>query len=309
MIIDAHAHLFESLDVYHKPWLDGIKAHFFSKLEPKEFDSWLSALDGKVETLIKDMDEAGVDKAIALPSGCALAYGEEMPRISIWRSVEYVAEAQKRYPTRIIGFARVDPLRKDSVELLTKAVKEWGLKGVKIVPPVPLTDEAVQPLMNKIDEFGLIVLSHTGVNPPPYPSRLGDPMVLDTLAARFPRIRFIAAHYAKGFEEFLTALLFQRRGRIYADLSMWQEECASSRWWFTLKMRNLMDRIPHSILMGSDWPFIRKSHPLSYKDWFAAIRNLKIPDLLGQLDWGMKDFSPEEKDWILGRNAQSLLGL
>jgi len=309
MIIDAHAHLFESLDVYHKQWLDGVKSHFRSKLDRKEYEIWEASMDGRVETLIKDMDEAGVDKAIALPSGCALAYGEEMPRISIWRSVEYVAESQKKYPDRIIGFARIDPLRKDSINLLEKAVKEWGLKGVKMVPPLPLTDETAQPLMSKINEFELIFICHTGVNPPPYPSHFGDPRTLETLAVRFPKIKFVAAHYAKGFEDFLTALLFQRQGRMYADLSMWQEECALSRWWFTLKMRNLMDRIPRSLLMGSDWPFVRKSHPLSYKEWFDSIRNLKIPDTLIQCGWGMKDFSREEKDMILGKNARSLLGI
>jgi hypothetical protein len=255
------------------------------------------------------MDEAGVDQAVALPSGCALAYGEEMPRKSIWKSVEYVAECQKKYPNRIIGFTRLDPLRKDSIELLTKAVKDWGLKGVKMVPPLPLTDETVQPLMSKINEYELILLSHTGMNPPPYPSRFGDPKDLEILAARFPKIKFIAAHYAKGFEDYLTALLFQRQGRIFADISMWQEECFLSRWWFTLKMRNLMDRIPRSILMGSDWPFVRKSHPLSYKDWFESIRNLKIPEALLQYEWGMKDFSREEKDMILGGNAKLLLGI
>ena len=86
MVIDAHAHLFESLDVYHKQWLDGVRTHFRSKLNPTEFEIWESSLNGRVETLIKDMDEAGVDKAVALPSGCAMAYGEEMPRISIWKT-------------------------------------------------------------------------------------------------------------------------------------------------------------------------------------------------------------------------------
>ena len=81
----------------------------------------------RVETLIRDMDEAGVDKTIALPSSSSMASGEEPPKISLWRVNEYVAEAQNRYPDRIIGFARVDTPRKDAVDVLVKAVKDWGL--------------------------------------------------------------------------------------------------------------------------------------------------------------------------------------
>jgi len=103
MIIDAHAHLFESLEVYQKSWLDGVKAHNRRLRSKDEYERWEASLDGRVETLLKDMDDAGVDKAIALPSGCAIAYADELPKISIWRSNEYVAEAQRKYPNRIIG--------------------------------------------------------------------------------------------------------------------------------------------------------------------------------------------------------------
>ena len=308
MIIDAHAHLFESLDVYQRSWLDGLKEGMRQKMSPKGYEEWLASLDGRVETLIKDMDEAKIDKSVALPSGCAIAYAEEPPKISIWRSTEYVAEAQSRYPDRIIGFARVDPLRKDSIELLVKAVTEWKLKGVKMVPTIPVTDETVQPIMHKVEELGVPLLAHTGVNPIPYISKNGDPIFLDTLTARFPKMKIIAAHYAKGFEDLLTAIIAHRGGRIYADLGMWQEECAKSPWQFILKMRSLMDRIPRFVLMASDWPF-SKVVPMSHKEWFDAIRNLKIPDQVLQLGLGIKDFSQEEKDMILGENARSLLGL
>ncbi len=55
MIIDAHAHLFESLDVYQKSWLDGLKEGMRQKMSAKGYEEWLASLDGRVETLIKDM--------------------------------------------------------------------------------------------------------------------------------------------------------------------------------------------------------------------------------------------------------------
>ena len=68
-----------------------------------------------------------------------------------------------------------------------------------------------------------------------------------------------------------------------------------------------MDRIPSLILMGSDWPWA-KNAPLSHKAWFDAIRNLKIPEPVLRLGLGVKDFSQEEKDRILGENARTLFG-
>ena len=68
-----------------------------------------------------------------------------------------------------------------------------------------------------------------------------------------------------------------------------------------------MDKIPNSVLMGSDWPWIIRSPHPTYKQWFDVIRNLKIPEPVLQLGLGIKDFSQEEKDKLLGENARALL--
>jgi len=307
MIIDVHTHIFESLDVFQKTWLENYRAHKKSQLGDKEYEKWEANFDGRAETLIRDMDEAGVDKAIALTTYPSVAHGEELPKISLWRCNEYTAEAQRKYPDRIIGFARVDPLRKDAIELLVKAITQWGLKGVKIHPTTPVTDEVVQPVMSKINEMEIPVLIHMGVDPIPFLAKNGNPVDLDTLTARFPKLKIIAAHHARGFEELLTSVILSRRGRIYSDLAIWQNEVVLSPWRFILKMRNLMDWIPRYVLMGTDWPFLK--NPLSHKGWFEAVKNLKIPEPVLQLGLGIKDFSREEKDMILGENAKTFLGI
>jgi len=305
MVIDAHAHLFESLDVFQKSWLESLKTHKRIQLGNKGYEKWEATFNGRVETLIQDMDQAGIDKAVVLPSFPSVAHGEELPKISIWRCNEYAAEAQRKYPDRIIGFARVDPLRKDALDLLLKAVIEWGLKGVKIHPTTPVTDEVVQPLMSKINELEILVLFHMGVDPIPFLAKNGDPVCLDTLTVRFPKMKIIAAHHARGFEELLTAIILNRLGKIYSDLACWQYEYAFSPWRFIIKMRYFMDRIPRFVLMGSDWPYT-KNAPLSHKEWFDAIRNLKIPEPVLKLGLGIRDFSQEEKDMLLGENARFL---
>jgi len=61
--------------------------------------------------------------------------------------------------------------------------------------------------------------------------------------------------------------------------------------------------------MASDWPFLKTPPLPTHKEWFDIIRNLKIPEPVMQLGIGIKDFSQEEKDLILGGNAERFLGL
>jgi predicted TIM-barrel fold metal-dependent hydrolase len=74
-------------------------------------------------------------------------------------------------------------------------------------------------------------------------------------------------------------------------------------------MRYLMDKVPHAPLMGTDWPFIKTPPMPTHKEWFDAIRNLKVPDKVLESGLPINDFTQEEKDMILGENARSMLGI
>lgn len=72
--------------------------------------------------LLKFMDEQGIGKSIVLP-------------ISPFISNEYVAKAVSINPERLIGFASVQPgLGRYAIEELEHAVKDLGLKGLKLHP-------------------------------------------------------------------------------------------------------------------------------------------------------------------------------
>jgi len=308
MVIDVHTHIFESLAAFPKVWVDELYQSKVASLGKEVADRFLAGYDGRVEALIKDMDEAGVDKSVVLPLDFAIMCRQE-PEISVWRANEYAAEAQSKYPDRIIAFVGVDPLRRDAVELLETAVTKWGLKGVKIYPTTfRVTDDVVQPFMKKVNELEIPALFHQGSDPLPYVIKYGNPVDLDTLTLLYPKMKIIAAHYAPGYENILTGILRYKQGRIYADLALMQGyEWRLSPWHFTMQMRYWMDKFPRSILMGSDWPFMRRPPVPSHKEWFDIIRNLKIPKQVLELGLGIKDFTQEEKDMILGENARSLL--
>ena len=81
-----------------------------------------------IEDTIKDMDEAGVDKAVIVAIDAETTYKYKV-------SNELIADTVKLYPDRLIGFASVDPNKGFvAIEELKKAVTGLGLKGLKLIP-------------------------------------------------------------------------------------------------------------------------------------------------------------------------------
>lgn len=78
------------------------------------------------ETIIRLMDEAGIDQSIIMTY-------VDAPDVD--GSIEYIAESVRKYPGRLIGYARMNPRRgKDAQLLFRKAMEEYGFKGLKLHP-------------------------------------------------------------------------------------------------------------------------------------------------------------------------------
>jgi len=309
MIIDAHVHLLKRREAYPKVFLNQLYRIWEDKFGKEGLEGRKAQLDGRFELLINDMNEAGVDKSVVSSVDLGVMCQEE-PEVTIWENNEYVAEAQRKYPDRIVGFVGVDPQRKDSVELLEKGITEWGLRGVKIFPTMyKVTDEKIQPFLEKVNELEVPVLFHQGMDPIPFLMQYGNPVDLNTLTLKYPNMKIIAAHVARGFDDLLIEIITYSGGRMTTDLSQYQHLYLNTRWHFIMKMRYLMDRIPGAVLMGSDWPFVKMPPLPTHKEWFDVIRNLKMPEPVLQSGLGIRDFSPLEKDLILGENARRFLGI
>ena len=142
----------------------------------------------------------------------------------------------------------------------------------------------------------------------PFDIRNGDPADLDVLFTWYPKMKIIAAHLGKGYEDLVMALMWYKTPAMYTDLAGSQYDARLSPWHLLMRIRHMMDMRPNALLMASDWPFIANTPPIpNHKEWFDFIRNLKLPEVALQL--GMKDFTQEEKDKILGENARVLLKL
>ena len=259
MIIDCHTHIESNIRATAPETWGRMCKKASAVLGDEEFKKWQVDFDCTVEALIKDMDEAGIDKSIVFSSP------EEK---------EYAAEAQRKYPDRVIGYLFIELLEptNETLKLLDTAITEWGLKGVKIMPYCPLTDKSWRKFMDKVYELEVPILVHMGTNPGPINEGF-IPKYLPELVERYPKMRIQVAHVAKGYEGLLTDVIAEKRaGRIVCDLAAWQAYYEESPWHFTMQMRYLMDRMPDRIVLGSDWPVATLGRGLSNKEWFDAIR-------------------------------------
>jgi predicted TIM-barrel fold metal-dependent hydrolase len=135
-----------------------------------------SALQGDLfpEQVIKVMDEGGVDKAVVFP----VQYRDF--RQAIQEIKGYVDE----HPDRLIGFARVGNTP-DAAEILEWAVKELGMKGVKIhhgLEKIPVDSPHLDAVMKKAEELDVPVIFdafvHNADKAMATAERYGGPIIL-----------------------------------------------------------------------------------------------------------------------------------
>ena len=141
-----------------------------------------------VEELLKSMERAGVDKAV---TWLQPSYTRELDR-----SNEYVHEAMKEHPEKILGFGWVDPNL--GVEKAKAAVKkhvyEYGFYGVKLNGAQNnfyIDDPVLSiPVIEEIAETGKILALHVGADA--YDRT--NPFRVGKIARRFPDLQILMVH-------------------------------------------------------------------------------------------------------------------
>jgi predicted TIM-barrel fold metal-dependent hydrolase len=134
--------------------------------------------------LLRQMDEAGVDRAVIQPEDRMLAvYNEEGNRALL--------DAARAHPDRFIPACTANPWFGDrAVESLRRAAGE-GARVAVFAPAVQgflLGDEILDPLLETAGRETLVVYVHTG------PHLHATPWQLALVAERHPRIPFLMGH-------------------------------------------------------------------------------------------------------------------
>ena len=195
-MIDFHVHPLLVAEMRERyPELDRAASHdgFFiaSRAQP-------------LETLLLELDVAGLEKAVLLPIDTLRTRG-----LASFTN-EQIAELVAMAPDRLIGFASVDPLPPDAAGRLLQAVEELGLRGLKLSPPSQdfyADDRQAYPVYEQAQALGIPVVIHTGMSWEPN-ARLayGRPLRLEPILADFPELRVVATHFGWPWSLELAAL-------------------------------------------------------------------------------------------------------
>lgn len=261
MIIDAHMHVWPDhvADAMHNQRPAGMPLRF----------------DGKVSGLLRTMDEAGIDKGLALGVGVKASV--------VARTNEFIGTVPR---DRLVPMGTVHP--ELSVEENIKHLKDNGIVGVKLHPlfqALSLSDPRVRDICAALAEEGMPIISHVGSGGDDEANERGNPAALRALADDLPDLKLIACHYG-GYHRLDDAEEHVVGSRVTLETS-WPPSLAEleKERLVAIIRRHGADRV----VFGSDWPMADPGAEI------AVIRDLGL--------------TKDEEDGILGNNLARLLGL
>jgi predicted TIM-barrel fold metal-dependent hydrolase len=287
MIVDFHFHPFCKEATVTPDLQEGVK-RMFSGHEPKRREMMQAIFthlftQRTVQDIVRDMDEAGVEKACIVAMDLSTHYGVELV------TNQDVARISSAYPDRFIPFASVDPsMGHLATEKLVHAVKALGCRGLKLVPPVQhfdFSDPKHFPLWETALELNIPVWTHTShqISHPGSDARLGHPMLIEPVALHYPDLRIILGHCGFPWPWEVWSLVL-RHTNVYVDISAYCKLYNHFPWDAYLKYG-----LENKILFATDYPMA------GFKEGLSALKAVNLP-------------ADVEKK-IQGENAAKLLGL
>jgi predicted TIM-barrel fold metal-dependent hydrolase len=261
-IIDIHTHAFP----------DNIAEKAIPALEA-EAPGVNAFLDGKVSSLLRSMDEAGIETSVI----CSIATKPGQFE-SILKWSKEIASG------RIVPFLSFHPTITDYAEK-AKQIAGEGFRGVKFHPfyqDFYLDEERMFPIYESLARYGLVVVMHTGYDIAFERIRRCDPRQILNVMDRFPELKLVTTHLgAWEMWEDVREILIGRP--IYMELSFAVEYLGEG-------IRDMLMAHPKEyILFGTDSPWTGQKATLD------SIRGLGLPE--------------DVESALLRDNALRLLGL
>ncbi|MEV7605710.1 amidohydrolase family protein [Paenarthrobacter sp. NPDC089322] len=210
-------------------------------------------------------------------------------------SIEDLVAGAARNNDVLIPFGSVDPRTgADAVENARRQADELGVRGFKFHPSLQAfdpNDEAYYPLWAALEELELPTIFHTGQNGmgAGLPGGRGiklrhsNPLLLDDVAADFPKLTIVMAHPSVPWQEEANSIA-THKANVYIDLSGWSPKHFPES--LVQAGRKILS---HKLLFGTDFPLITPDK------WLEAFESLH--------------YTEEVRKAILKDNAATLLGL
>ena len=248
MIVDAHVHIFPPEMISGRGKLAAADATF------SEMYSDPAARMATADELVASMDEDGVDISVAMGIGWA-----DQGRAR--ESNDYIAEAVRRHPGRIVGFGSVNPARGGAVEEIERCAA-MGLRGIGELHPDtqgfdPSDGAVMTPLLEMLGQREMALTVHCSEpvgHLYPGKGRI-TPDKVAGLVAISGGVRLVLAHWGGGLP--LYALMPEVR----RSLASVYFDTAASPFLYDRRIFDVVASLvgPDRVLGASDYPLMRHS--------------------------------------------------
>jgi predicted TIM-barrel fold metal-dependent hydrolase len=255
------------------------------------------------------MDEFGVGAALHIVLDLAGVYDQEAPK-SIEEINHAYSEIAKKQPGRLYPLCGVDPRRPIAVDLLRRAVREWGMAGLSLFPSAGFSpsDRVVWPLYEACLDLGVPALIQCSPHPAPMRNHWGRPINFDEIGVQFRDLPVIMGRTGmfagrSGWVDEAIGVA-ATRANYYLDLSEWQSFGGlEDEEWLTRTIARMRDAVGATrIVWGTDGPVTWR--PERDARWISFFKEL--PEAAPK--YGCR-FTPEEIDLILGGNLQRIFNI
>ena len=266
MIVDVHSHIMWYPDHISELYAQEALASKLVKLEMSGGGAYAAQLD------LHSYDaKPDAHWEVSADADRVIVFGLQAKAVGVWIPNELIADYVAQHPEKLVGWASVDPNERDCVEQLEYAVRELGLRGLKLGPVYQHfnpADRTHWPLFRKCEELDLPIMWHQGTT---FPSRAklkwANPLQLEDIAMDFPDLRMIIAHLGHPWEV-ETVVLMRKCPNIFADISAVHYR----PWRYWQAMVTAMEYgVTHKLLLGSDFP------SASVANVIEGLRNVNKP--------------------------------
>ncbi len=216
-IVPSHEIVAHASENFPDAMLGYLRVFFKREPDPESFRKMADAMVQDDETILKGLDEAGIDRALVT------GFDETSTAGSAFVTNEAVAAIAERHPSRFLAFAGADIMRGSAaVRELERDVRERGFRGLSLRPfmiGLPATDRHYYPFYEKCVELGIPLSIHASANwTTERPSDLGHPRHFDAVACDFPELVLILSH--AGYPWVLEACLAAwKHPNLYLELA------------------------------------------------------------------------------------------
>jgi predicted TIM-barrel fold metal-dependent hydrolase len=188
---------------------------------------------------VRNLDEAGLDCAVAFPLGAPYTDYSEANQI--------MADEMAKYPERIISFCRINPNFGPlaTAKSLDHCLGTLKLKGIKLHPEIEFFDpneaELMEPIYEAARKYRVPIIFHTGM------SSKASPGVIAELAARYRDVPVILGHMGVSEYVKLAVAVARQNENIFLETSVVG--------WMPLLLEAFRGVGTSKILFGSDHPY------------------------------------------------------